>query len=78
MTSYKERDRLTVEERAKLNIEGDYLRCPDCEGLLCDGPAGGMSINYYCHGCGAGFNISFWHGALVFAERITDRKVDHG
>ena len=48
------------------NLEGDSLeflkknsRCSFCgSDEIYEGPSGGMSTNYYCKGCGAGFNIS--------------------
>lgn len=31
-------------------------KCPDCEQPLCEGPSGGMSVNYCCLICASKFN----------------------
>jgi predicted RNA-binding Zn-ribbon protein involved in translation (DUF1610 family) len=61
-------ERLTAKELEALKED----RCPDCghaEGFQA-GPSGGLSQNFRCPGCGAGFNAMGPFGV----ERITDRK----
>jgi hypothetical protein len=49
--------------------------CLDCGGFLFrPGPSGGLSQNIECVGCGARFNVAFWHGQLVMAQRIPSEK----
>lgn len=31
-------------------------KCIDCGGVLVEGPHGGLSVNWNCSRCGAGFN----------------------
>lgn len=48
-------------------------RCSDCGRALIGGPRGGAAQNFYCTGreeCRAGFNLTFFDGQLVFAQRI--------
>jgi hypothetical protein len=49
--------------------------CPDCGGFLWrPGPAGGMSQNIECVGCGARLNVAFWHGHFVMGQRIPSER----
>ena len=47
---------LTEADVAKLNDS----QCPDCDGLIYEGPCGGGSINYVCGNerCGSRFNMA--------------------
>ncbi len=56
----------------KKQIIRNTFTCPDCSGSFLKGPRGGMMINFKCDGCGAEFNLS---PGLIFAQRISDRKI---
>lgn len=48
-------------------------RCADCGFALVAGPRGGAAQNFFCSEraeCRQGFNLTFFDGTLVFAERI--------
>jgi len=56
-------------------IETFEHRCLDCGGFIFrPGPCGGMSQNLECVGCGSRFNVAFWHGKFVMAQRIPSEK----
>jgi hypothetical protein len=47
--------------------------CADCGHVLIEGPCGGAAQNWYCSNrddCRVGFNLTFWAGALLLAQRI--------
>jgi ribosomal protein L37AE/L43A len=46
---------LTKEEQQALMDDGT---CPFCQSWeIIEGPQGGLMTNWYCDGCGAGFNL---------------------
>jgi hypothetical protein len=65
----KEREHLTPDECRLIFQTG---RCPDCGGGLCEGPRGGMSVNYACMECYSEFNL-IWVLGMVVGERISDK-----
>ena len=47
--------------------------CPDCRApaaALMEGPRGGMNVNVCCPSCWSAFNVAYWRGTCVSAERI--------
>jgi hypothetical protein len=49
--------------------------CPDCKGFIFrDGPRGGLSQNIECVGCGNRFNVTWFHGSLIYCVRISKRS----
>jgi hypothetical protein len=47
--------------------------CPDCGKPLIAGPRGGAAQNFYCSNrevCSEGYNLTYWQGQLVMAQRI--------
>lgn len=58
-----------------MKIETFEQRCLDCGGFLFrPGPCGGVAQNIECVGCGSRFNVAFWHGQFVMAQRIPSEK----
>jgi len=50
-------------------------QCPDCDGYGFEaGPRGGLSRNYFCIGCGSGFNIAPVLHYPLFLQRIARRR----
>lgn len=46
-------------------------QCPDCGGGdFRNGPRGGLAQNVECRRCKGRFNVTWYGGELVFAERI--------
>jgi hypothetical protein len=57
------------------SLEEEVFRtghCPDCVQNLCEGPSGGMSVNYCCLICGSKFNDMGPFGI----DRISDASPD--
>jgi len=52
--------------------------CPDCGARhFRPGPRGGASQNIECRRCKARFNVTWYFGHLIFAERI-EREIEGG
>lgn len=66
--SSKNRESLTESECKKIFKS---FKCPDCGGVLKEGPTGGMSMNVCCSRCFSEFNITIW-GGFCLGERISD------
>ena len=63
---------ITIPESTPTNLNAFLAerRCPDCNGFIFrPGPRGGMSQNIECV-CGSRFNITYYRGDLIWAERI--------
>jgi Zn ribbon nucleic-acid-binding protein len=46
-------------------------RCPACNGDdFIAGPRGGAAQNIECRACAARFNVTWFRGGLIFAQRI--------
>lgn len=72
-------DRWTILEKYSHDPDEDMIMramkrnghtCPDCNGILLQGPEGSGSINVKCSVCGSEFNLSYYGRKLMFAERI--------
>jgi len=49
----------------------ESFACLDCGcSILRPGPRGGMSQNVECARCKSRFNVTYWRGALIRADRI--------
>ena len=60
-------DKIEMDDKKLFKLFEKYECCPDCGSKsFMEGPAGGMSQNVKCSGCGHWFNLAF----PVFVERI--------
>jgi hypothetical protein len=63
-------DDLSERQLALMFKTDKFVRCPDCQGLLLEGPTGGCCVNFKCKDCSNMFNVAFAGGSILYAQRI--------